>query len=1079
MSEQLIAGRFLRREHIGSGGMGTVYRGEDTLTGDLVAIKALRPEITQNDPDLVARFEREGEALRRLNHPNIVKVLATAQDDDTHYIVMEYVSGGSLLDRMREQPLSIPEILNISLDLTDALIRAHRLDIIHRDLKPANVLIGANGAPLLTDFGVARIGGTTTQITETGVVMGTLAYLPPEALSGERIDTRADIWAFGVMLYEMIAGVRPFVGDNTAAILRRILYEPVQDVLKHREPGEVPFALAGLIYWMLEKERDDRPASIRLVGAMLENILTGKDLPLNWFGDGSNNYEVPDIPRTPTPSYAANLVREYTTSSMNLDELRVPVEAPDSSTERDLQVQGTIIMDATPETPADGWKADPSISRSDWSISLKRELNRPPRIFISYRAEDSTAITGRIYDRLALAFGNESVFKDVDDVPLGSDFERALEQQIAACDVALIIIGQRWLNAADEDGRLLDQVRDFVRIEVTAALKRDDLLVIPVLVDDAAMPEQRLLPTPMQRLTYRNAALVRNDPDFNRDVEWLINQIHNAFIIKHPPREISPLALVIASLLVALAILSGIGIFSLVSNMAAPGAPTSAEAAAPVEIAPIEDNRFLVLVAQPRPIDVTDAQAQQVQASIVDDMELNFRDVQFGLIATRPYPGVIRTDAEARQIAETYNAGVIIWGTYNGEFAQLEVQLGDAEVFPEFVFEREEVQTLSDATYRIADPQTETLGFGAIATLNIAFTFANDTDGISRNLLNASFVSGTPAAVVGNTPAAAYHRYVSLYIDETAAGIEFLSEALTIQPDNRGLYASRALGYLRLGELTNMESDVRSAQQFGNENWISPTLLLVNANSFIRRDYDSAIEGLNSMIEVVPDDWFLLSFRGSLHYLRGEYEQAERDLNAALENEPQANFPHAGAIGLALRDADFARAQALVTEVATRFPDPRYMERLVVSVLSEDASETILVPFLASFTNLTRDQWDDALDDAREVQQFDELVTSDTYFIEGFAHCNLGNFAEAEAAYTAAIERDPGFTLLYLLRAEVRGYQLDLVGAAQDLNTVRESAQAAAYEPLVAAVAAGELSCQSFLEADFSQLTTTETEEAP
>ncbi len=1080
-SEPLIAGRYRLEGTIGAGGMGTVYKGVDSGTGQVVAVKALRPEITRDEPELVERFEREGEALRRLNHPNIVKVLATDQDEDTHYIVMEYVSGGSLLDRMRKQSLSIPEILNISLDLTDALIRAHRLDIIHRDLKPANVLINEEGVPLLTDFGVARIGGTTTEITETGTVMGTLAYLPPEALSGERIDTRADIWAFGVILYELVAGERPFQGDNTAAILRGILYEPVQDVLRYREPGEIPYALAGLIYWMLEKERDNRPASIRMVGAMLENILTGKELPLNWFGDGSDHYELADPPPTPTPEQAARVVRDYTVSSMRLDDLRAELE----STENDLQsrvVDGTVIVTDEDAAEADSWQADPSISRSDWSVSRKRELDRPPRIVISYRPEDSSAIAGRIYDRLVLAFGEENVFKDVDSIPLGSDFKRVLEARIAACDVALVVIGSRWLNAADEQGRLLEQEEDFVRIEVSAALQRDELLVIPVLVDNAPMPEQRLLPAGMQRLTYRNTAPVRNDPDFNRDVEWLINQIHNAFIIKSSRRRLSPLGMLLTAVLFALLLLIGLGVFNLV---AAPGSsqPAVAEGAAPeatpdIEIAPIPEGRYRVLVAQPRPIDVTEAQTQQVQDSIVSDLELNFRDVQFGLIAARAYPAVIHNEAEARRVAEEYDAAVIIWGTYNGDFAQLEVQFGDVEVFPDLVYERDDLTILTNARYRLSDPQSETLSYAVISVINMAVTYANDALEVSTNLLTSTFVTGRPANVVGNTPAASYHRLVASYLEDPAASVEEVTRAISLQPTNPGLYAARALAYLRLNDIPAMEADVRSAKQYGAEDWITTDVLLINVAIFLREDFESGLEILDGMLAVKPEDWFLRTFRGSLYYLLGDYQAAQPDIDIALINDPQANFTYAPAIGLALREADFVEAQRLWTEVTTRFPDPRFMERILVSTLNEDASETVLVPFFSAFTNMTRGLWNDARDDAQEVQQFDSLAISDMHFIEGLAQCNLADYAEAEAAYSRAIEIEPDFTLLYLLRAEVRGYQGNVLGAAEDFNAVRTSEQATAYEPLIDAIADGGFSCQTFLETDFNQLRPIETEES-
>ena len=155
---------------------------------------------------------REGEALRRLNHPNIVKVLATVDEDNQHYIVMEYVSGGSLADLLLREPrLPVERVVSIGLELSDALSRAHHLHILHRDIKPANILLAEDGTPRLTDFGLARIG-QLPRLTETRSILGTFYYLSPELLEGREVNERSDIWSFGVTLYEMLIGRLPFNG---------------------------------------------------------------------------------------------------------------------------------------------------------------------------------------------------------------------------------------------------------------------------------------------------------------------------------------------------------------------------------------------------------------------------------------------------------------------------------------------------------------------------------------------------------------------------------------------------------------------------------------------------------------------------------------------------------------------------------------------------------------------------------------------------------------------------------------------------------------------------------------------------
>ncbi|MCB9454034.1 MAG: serine/threonine protein kinase [Anaerolineaceae bacterium] len=270
----LIHNRYQLAERIGQGGMGTVYRAIDTRTGQVVAVKLLLHEIlVRSGKEAIERFRREVEALRRLDHPNIIKLLGTAKDGANYCIIMEYAPGGSLAKLLeREGRLPLQQVLEFGLDIADALTRAHRLGIIHRDIKPDNVLLTANNTPRLTDFGVARIKDRT-QLTQSGYVVGTGSYLSPEACRGHDLDARADIWAFGVLLYEMLAGQRPFDGTNPAAVITSILMEPLRDLRQYR--SDVPEALMRLIRQMLEKNRDQRIASARQVGVEIEALLEG------------------------------------------------------------------------------------------------------------------------------------------------------------------------------------------------------------------------------------------------------------------------------------------------------------------------------------------------------------------------------------------------------------------------------------------------------------------------------------------------------------------------------------------------------------------------------------------------------------------------------------------------------------------------------------------------------------------------------------------------------------------------------------------------------------------------------------
>lgn len=289
---------------IGQGGMGSVYRGIDKQTGEAIAIKILKKEIIERDPEALRRFRQEGEALRQLNHPNIVKMLGEEEQAGIHYLVMEYVAGGSLRDVLDATPkLTIQRALYVALDLADALTRAHRLSILHRDIKPANVLIATDGTPRLTDFGMARMEGEP-HITQDGAIVGTMAYLAPETFAGEEADERSDIWAFGVMLYEMLAGERPFPQVQPAPLIQAIVTNPLPDLEKLRP--DIPTGLVDLIYRMLEKNRQARIPSVRLIGAELESLIRGgsRNLqPVVSVSDSTGRFdldttEVPVVPGT-------------------------------------------------------------------------------------------------------------------------------------------------------------------------------------------------------------------------------------------------------------------------------------------------------------------------------------------------------------------------------------------------------------------------------------------------------------------------------------------------------------------------------------------------------------------------------------------------------------------------------------------------------------------------------------------------------------------------------------------------------------------------------------------------------------
>jgi serine/threonine protein kinase len=301
-------GKYKILAELGEGAMGSVYRAEDSQTGDLVAIKMLKPSLVQSNPELITRFAREGQALRDLNHPNIVALLDVIEENDQHFLVMEYVTGGDLASQIKTTPGGMPvsQALPIALDLADALTRAHRLNIIHRDLKPANVLLAQDGTPRLSDFGIAHFSNDgASSLTQEGAIVGTLAYISPEGCMGQPIDERADIWSFGVILFEMLTGGRPFAGDTTVSTITAILYTPLPDPQALR--ADIPAGISDLLYRMLDKNRESRIPSIRLVGAEIEGLIKGTSTPVPHPRQDTSAPHAPQksIFQTPTPEPTA------------------------------------------------------------------------------------------------------------------------------------------------------------------------------------------------------------------------------------------------------------------------------------------------------------------------------------------------------------------------------------------------------------------------------------------------------------------------------------------------------------------------------------------------------------------------------------------------------------------------------------------------------------------------------------------------------------------------------------------------------------------------------------------------------
>ncbi len=270
-----ILGRYRLLERIGEGGMGEVWKAHDDNLDRDVAIKMLLHG-TLGSAASRERFRREALVLSRLSHPGVATIFDFDTRDGYEFLVMEYVAGGTLESRLAAGPLPVDDVLRLGTAIADALDNAHRHGFLHRDLKPGNVALTADGNPKILDFGIALLLSgekVTGRITEAGMVLGSLPYMSPEQLLGEACDARTDIYALGVMLFEMLSGQRPFAKERPEALMFAIVSNAAQSVRALRP--DAPEALDRLVAECLRKDPAQRPVSAAQVGAALRGIREG------------------------------------------------------------------------------------------------------------------------------------------------------------------------------------------------------------------------------------------------------------------------------------------------------------------------------------------------------------------------------------------------------------------------------------------------------------------------------------------------------------------------------------------------------------------------------------------------------------------------------------------------------------------------------------------------------------------------------------------------------------------------------------------------------------------------------------
>ncbi len=271
-------GQFIIKERIGSGGMATVFKAYQSTLERYVAVKVL-PAFHAHDQIFVKRFVMEARSVARLAHPNIVQIHDFGQEEDNvFYIVMEYVDGGTLKDRLKLRALTVPESIDFVIQAAEGLGCAHSNGIIHRDVKPANMLLRKDGHLLLSDFGIAKMLEGTTNLTRAGTGIGTPQYMSPEQGTGQAVDRRSDIYSLGIVLYHCLTGRVPFNSDNPLSITVKHLNEPLPIENLHRMG--VPYPVEQAVIKMTAKPPSDRYQSVDELIDALTAALSASHLSL-------------------------------------------------------------------------------------------------------------------------------------------------------------------------------------------------------------------------------------------------------------------------------------------------------------------------------------------------------------------------------------------------------------------------------------------------------------------------------------------------------------------------------------------------------------------------------------------------------------------------------------------------------------------------------------------------------------------------------------------------------------------------------------------------------------------------------
>ncbi|HSO20137.1 MAG TPA: serine/threonine-protein kinase, partial [Desulfosarcina sp.] len=349
-----LSGRYEIEELLGQGGMSAVYKATDPNLRRVVAVKLIHAHLS-GDPDFVKRFEEEAAAVAQLRHPGIIQVFDFNHDDDSYYMVLEFVPGETFQDHLKRlnaagRKISVANAVQYIADVCDAVDYAHQRGMIHRDIKPANLMLNVMGQAILMDFGIAKIVGGQRH-TATGAVVGTAMYMAPEQIKGESPDRRADIYSLGVTLFEMLSGKPPFEADSAMTLMMMHVNDPIPDV-RALNP-EVPDDLVAVLDKALAKNPADRYQTAAQLASALRNVLGRLKTGVSTEAPAAPDATTIEKPEVPVAGPGATVVEPVETA---------PPSDATSVEEPAMPVGGTYVEPvSTPAERTDQTQAEPDL----------------------------------------------------------------------------------------------------------------------------------------------------------------------------------------------------------------------------------------------------------------------------------------------------------------------------------------------------------------------------------------------------------------------------------------------------------------------------------------------------------------------------------------------------------------------------------------------------------------------------------------------------------------------------------------------------------------------------------------------